>query len=47
MYCAIRGSQGWNSNESRMAKQMALLVFTDFLCWALIAFFSLTVASGL
>ena len=47
MYCAIRGSQAWNSNDSRIAKRMALLVFTDFLCWAPIAFFSLTAASGL
>ena len=28
MYCAIRGSQAWNSNDSRIAKRMALLVFT-------------------
>ena len=34
MYCAIRGSQAWNSNDSRIAKRMALLVFTDFICWA-------------
>lgn len=47
MYCAIRGSQAWNSNDSRIAKRMALLVFTDFLCWAPIAFFSLTAVSGL
>ncbi|XP_064481044.1 leucine-rich repeat-containing G-protein coupled receptor 5A-like [Ornithodoros turicata] len=46
MYCAIRGSQAWNSNDSRIAKRMALLVFTDFLCWAPIAFFSLTALSG-
>ncbi|KAI1281958.1 Follicle-stimulating hormone receptor [Halotydeus destructor] len=46
MYCAIRGSQAWNSNDSRIAKRMALLVFTDFLCWAPIAFFSLTAVSG-
>lgn len=38
MYCAIRGSQAWNSNDSRIAKRMALLVFTDLLCWAPIAF---------
>ncbi|CAL4065426.1 unnamed protein product [Meganyctiphanes norvegica] len=44
IYCAIRGSQAWNSNDSRIAKRMALLVFTDFLCWAPIAFFSLTAA---
>uniref|UniRef100_T1IXW6 G-protein coupled receptors family 1 profile domain-containing protein n=1 Tax=Strigamia maritima TaxID=126957 RepID=T1IXW6_STRMM len=47
MYCAIRGSQAWNSNDSRIAKRMALLVFTDFICWAPIAFFSLTAAFGL
>lgn len=46
MYCAIKGSQTWNSNDSRIAKRMALLVFTDFLCWAPIAFFSLTAISG-
>nr|CAD7428698.1 unnamed protein product [Timema monikensis] len=47
MYCAIRGSQAWNSNDSRIAKRMALLVFTDFICWSPIAFFSLTAAFGL
>ncbi|XP_067129760.1 LOW QUALITY PROTEIN: follicle-stimulating hormone receptor-like [Centruroides vittatus] len=47
MYCSIRGSQAWNSNEYRIAKRMALLVFTDFLCWAPIAFFSLSAISGL
>ncbi|RWS18303.1 thyrotropin receptor-like protein, partial [Leptotrombidium deliense] len=46
MYCAIRGSQAWNSNDSRIAKRMALLVFTDFLCWAPIAFFTLTAVAG-
>ena len=46
MYCAIRGSQAWNSNDSRIAKRMALLVFTDFICWAPIAFFAITAASG-
>lgn len=47
MYCAIRGSSAWNSNDSRIARRMALLVFTDFLCWAPIAFFSLTAVCGL
>ncbi|XP_058121217.1 follicle-stimulating hormone receptor [Anopheles ziemanni] len=47
MYCAIRGSQAWNSNDSRIAKRMALLVFTDFICWSPIAFFSLTAVFGL
>lgn len=46
MYCAIRGSQAWNSNDSRIAKRMALLVFTDLLCWAPIAFVSLTAVCG-
>lgn len=46
MYCAIRGSQAWNSNDSRIAKRMALLVFTDFICWFPIAFFALTAACG-
>jgi len=47
MYCAIRGSQAWNSNDSRIAKRMALLVFTDFICWAPIAFLALTASLGL
>ncbi|XP_023318341.1 lutropin-choriogonadotropic hormone receptor-like, partial [Trichogramma pretiosum] len=47
MYYAIRGSQAWNSNDTRIAKRMALLVFTDFLCWSPIAFFSLTAVFGL
>ncbi|PRD32449.1 UNVERIFIED_CONTAM: Follicle-stimulating hormone receptor [Trichonephila clavipes] len=47
MYCAIRGSQAWNSNDSRIARRMALLVFTDFLCWAPVAFFSFTALCGL
>lgn len=47
MYCAIRGSQAWNSNDSRIAKRMALLVFTDFLCWSPIAFLSLTAIFGI
>ncbi|ELT93687.1 hypothetical protein CAPTEDRAFT_226336 [Capitella teleta] len=46
MYCSIRGSQAWHSNDTRIAKRMALLVFTDFACWAPITFFSLTAAFG-
>lgn len=46
MYLSIRGSQAWNSNDTRIAKRMALLVFTDFLCWAPIAFFSATAIAG-
>lgn len=47
MYCAIRGSQAWNSNDSRIAKRMALLVFTDLLCWFPIAFVSLSSICGI
>lgn len=32
--------------EGSIAKKMALLVFTDFICWAPIAFFSLTALAG-
>nr|XP_046911235.1 putative uncharacterized protein DDB_G0282133 [Dermatophagoides farinae] len=46
MYCAIRGSQAWNSNDTRIAIRMGLLVFTDFLCWAPIAFFTITTLAG-
>lgn len=46
MYCALKGSQVWNSNDSRIAKRMAILVFTDFLCCAPISFFSLTSIFG-
>ena len=46
MYLSIRHSQAWNSNDTRVAKRMALLVFTDFLCWAPIAFFSLGASFG-
>ena len=46
MYCSIRGSNAWNASDLRVAKRMALLVFTDFACWAPIVFFSLTAAFG-
>ncbi|KAI8441213.1 hypothetical protein MSG28_009436 [Choristoneura fumiferana] len=46
MYCAIRGSQAWNSNDSRIAKRMALLVFTDLLCWAPVALCAAAAAGG-
>jgi len=46
VYCSIRSSHAWNTNDSRIAKRMALLVFTDFFCWAPICFFSLTAAFG-
>ncbi|XP_038058801.1 leucine-rich repeat-containing G-protein coupled receptor 5-like [Patiria miniata] len=47
IYLAIQGSHAWNCNDSRVARRMSLLVFTDFACWAPIAFFSLTAAFGL
>ena len=46
MYCSIMGSNAWNSKDFRIAKRMAILVFTDFLCWAPIIFFSVTAAFG-
>ncbi|XP_022089235.1 leucine-rich repeat-containing G-protein coupled receptor 5-like [Acanthaster planci] len=46
IYIAIQGSHAWNCNDSRVARRMSLLVFTDFACWAPIAFFSLTAAFG-
>lgn len=46
MYCSIMGSNAWNSKDFRIAKRMAILVFTDFLCWAPIIFFSITAAFG-
>ena len=46
MYCSIRGSNAWNASDFRVAKRMALLVFTDFACWAPIVFMSLTAAFG-
>lgn len=46
MYCSIRGSNAWNASDFRVAKRMALLVFTDFACWAPIVFFSLSATFG-
>ncbi|ESO97440.1 hypothetical protein LOTGIDRAFT_115178, partial [Lottia gigantea] len=46
MYLSIRQSQAWNSGDTRVAKRMALLVFTDFICWAPIALLSLASAFG-
>ncbi|XP_074600271.1 leucine-rich repeat-containing G protein-coupled receptor 1 isoform X2 [Brevipalpus obovatus] len=34
------------TNDMTIAKRMALLVFTDFACWAPIAFFGLTAVAG-
>ncbi|PNF24003.1 hypothetical protein B7P43_G08640 [Cryptotermes secundus] len=50
MYCSIRGGQDAAAALARsdmtVAKRMALLVFTDFACWAPIAFFGLTALAG-
>lgn len=46
IYTAIRGSNAWNTNDSRTAQRMALLIFTDFACWAPITFLSLAAAFG-
>lgn len=46
IYCAIRGSNAWNTNDWRVAQRMALLVITDFVCWAPIVLLSLTAAFG-
>jgi len=46
MFVSIRASHSWNSKDTVVAKRMALLVFTDFFCWAPIIFFSITAAFG-
>eukprot|EP00057_Strongylocentrotus_purpuratus_P011265 XP_011665739.1 PREDICTED: lutropin-choriogonadotropic hormone receptor [Strongylocentrotus purpuratus] len=46
IYCSIQGSHAWNSNDSRVARRMSLLVFTDFICWAPFAIFALASAFG-
>ncbi|KAK6635620.1 hypothetical protein RUM44_000874 [Polyplax serrata] len=48
MYCSIKKGQDMARTNSDMtvAKRMALLVFTDFACWAPITFFGLTALSG-
>ena len=42
IYLFIRNSQAWNSGDSRVARRMAILVFTDFLCWFPIALVALS-----
>ena len=46
IYTAIRGSNAWNTNDSKTAQRMALLIFTDFACWAPITVLSLAAAFG-
>ncbi|XP_016659101.1 lutropin-choriogonadotropic hormone receptor-like [Acyrthosiphon pisum] len=50
MYSSIRGGREAVASVARsdmtVAKRMALLVFTDFACWAPVAFFGLTALAG-
>ena len=47
MYFKVRNSDSSaRQNDATIAKRMALLVFTNFLCWAPIAFFGLTASAG-
>ncbi|XP_052222011.1 lutropin-choriogonadotropic hormone receptor-like [Dreissena polymorpha] len=46
MFMSIRAAHSWNAKDTVVAKRMALLVFTDFFCWAPIIFFSVTAAFG-
>ncbi|XP_013394389.1 thyrotropin receptor [Lingula anatina] len=47
MYCKVSGSDSTaRSSDATIAKKMAILVFTDFACWAPIAFFAFTAVGG-
>ena len=46
IYWFIRGSNAWNSSDFRVAKRMAILVFTDFLCWFPICLVALATVFG-
>jgi len=47
MYWQVRHSDSTaRSNDATIAKRMAMLVFTNFVCWAPIAFFGLTASAG-
>ncbi|XP_021341626.1 follicle-stimulating hormone receptor-like [Mizuhopecten yessoensis] len=47
MYWQVRNSDSTaRSNDATIAKRMAMLVFTNFVCWAPIAFFGLTASGG-
>ncbi|XP_062577321.1 LOW QUALITY PROTEIN: follicle-stimulating hormone receptor-like [Saccostrea cucullata] len=47
MYCRVRGNDSTlHSSDTRIAKRMATLIFTNFICWAPIAFFGITAAAG-
>ncbi|XP_048258817.1 thyrotropin receptor-like [Haliotis rufescens] len=47
MYFKVKDSDSAaRSNDATIAKRMSLLVFTNFACWAPIAFFGLTAGAG-
>ncbi|RZF46586.1 hypothetical protein LSTR_LSTR002918 [Laodelphax striatellus] len=47
MYASIRGQgQGRSRSDLSVAKRMALLIFTDLVCWAPVAFFGFTALAG-
>jgi leucine-rich repeat-containing G protein-coupled receptor 6 len=47
IYHEIRGSNAWNTNDTQVAMRMALLVVTDFACWAPILIIAFPAAFGL
>ena len=47
MYWKVKGNaNSARNNDATIAKRMAILVFTNFACWAPIAFFGLTASAG-
>eukprot|EP00794_Sanderia_malayensis_P017946 gene17946-19736_t len=46
IFLSVRGSGAFNSGDSRVAKRVALLVFTDFACWFPICIVALTAVYG-
>ena len=46
IFASVRGSGAFNSGDSRVAKRVALLVFTDFACWFPICVLALTAVYG-
>lgn len=48
MFLKVRASENMSrSNDATIAKRMAILVLTNFICWAPIAFFGFTASFGL
>lgn len=46
IYLFIRNSHAWNSGDSLVARRVAILVFTDFLCWFPISIIALSTVLG-